>query len=139
VWVSDDPVGAAAWIAPGNWPPPASFELALAPAMLRTFGRHPLRAVAASRVNGRGHPVEPHWFLDYIAVDAPERGRGVGSALMRPVLERCDAECVAAFLNAGSERSRDLYVRHGFEVIRRVELPRGGPALWQMWREPPGR
>jgi GNAT superfamily N-acetyltransferase len=139
VWVSDDPVGAAAWVAPGHWPPPASLELALAPVLLRAFGRHPLRAVAAARVNGRCHPVEPHWFLDYIAVDACARGAGAGSALMRPVLERCDAEEVGAFLNAGSERSRDLYARHGFEVTRRVELPGGGPPLWQMWREPPGR
>jgi GNAT superfamily N-acetyltransferase len=136
VWVSDEPSGVAAWIAPGGWPPPQSLELALAPLLLRTFGRHPLRASGAARVNGSGHPVEPHWFLDYIAVEPSARSRGTGSALMRPVLERCDAEGVGAFLNAGSERSRDLYARHGFEVLGRFELPRGGPPLWRMWREP---
>ena len=55
---------------------------------------------------------------------------------MQPVLERCDDERVGAFLNAGSERSRDLYARHGFEVTRRVDLPHGGPPLWGMWRAP---
>ena len=70
----------------------------------------------APRRTGDDHPAEPHWFLDYIGVEAAARGRGTGSALMRPVLERCDAEGVGAFLNAGSERSRDLYARHGFEV-----------------------
>ena len=73
---------------------------------------------------------------DYIGVAATARGRGAGSALMRPVLDRCDADAIGAFLNAGSERSRDLYARHGFEVTRRVELPRGGPPLWSMWRAP---
>lgn len=136
VWMSDDPLGAAAWVAPGEWPPPASLELSLAPLLLRTFGRHPLRAVRAASVNGRDHPPEPHWFLDYIGVDADARSRGTGSALLRPVLERCDAEGVGAYLNAGSERSRDLYARHGFAVRRRFELPGGGPPLWGMWREP---
>jgi GNAT superfamily N-acetyltransferase len=136
VWVCDAPVGAAAWVRPGGWPPPGSLELALTPLLLRAFGRHPLRALAASRATGREHPAEPHWFLDYIAVESRARSRGTGSALMRPVLDRCDAEGFGAFLNAGSERSRDLYARHGFEVTHRIELPRGGPPLWGMWREP---
>jgi GNAT superfamily N-acetyltransferase len=136
VWVSDEPFGAAAWIAPGGWPPSAGLELALAPVLLRTFVRHPRRAAGAARVNGRDHPIERHWFLDYIGVEATARSRGTGSALMRPVLDRCDEEGIGAFLNAGSERSRDLYARHGFEVTKRVELPRGGPPLWSMWRAP---
>ena len=52
--------------------------------LLRTFGRHPRRALAASRVNGRDHPTEPHWFLDYIGVESAARGRGTGSALIGP-------------------------------------------------------
>lgn len=136
VWLTEEPLGAAAWVGPGNWPLPASAELALGPAMLRTFWRHPRRAIGAARVNGRGHPAEPHWFLDYIGVDAGSRSRGTGSALMAPVLERCDAERIGAYLNAGSERSRALYARHGFEVTRRIDLPRGGPPLWSMWRDP---
>jgi GNAT superfamily N-acetyltransferase len=136
VWMSDEPLGAAAWVGPGGWPPPAALELRLAPVLIRTFARHPLRAAGAGRVSVRPHPAERHWFLDYIGVEATARGRGAGSALMRPVLDRCDAEGIGAFLNAGSERSRDLYARHGFEVTRRVELPRGGPPLWSMWRAP---
>jgi GNAT superfamily N-acetyltransferase len=136
VWMCEDPLGAAAWVEPGGWPPPASLEVSMAPLLVRTFGRHPRRAAAAARVNGRGHPTEPHWFLDYIGVDAGARSRGTGSALMRPMLERCDAEGTGAFLNAGSRRSRDLYARHGFEVVRRLEFPRGGPPLWAMWRDP---
>ena len=64
------------------------------------------------------------------------QGRGIGSALMGPVLERCDAERMPAYLNAGSARSRDLYARHGFEVTEEFRLPDGGPPLWRMWREP---
>jgi hypothetical protein len=55
---------------------------------------------------------------------------------MRPILERCDRERMPAYLNAGSPRSRDLYLRHGFEVTEEFRLPEGGPPLWRMWREP---
>ena len=47
---------------------------------------------------------------------------------MQPVLERCDTERMPAYLNAGSARSRDLYLRHGFEVTEEFALPDGRPA-----------
>jgi len=135
-WVSDEPLGAALWVEPGSWPAPARTQLATAPALLRAFGPHPRRAIAGVRTIERGHPHEPHWYLDYIGVEPAARSRGTGAALLAPMLERCDAERVPAYLNAGSSRSRDLYARHGFEVTQRYELPFGGPPLWRMWREP---
>ena len=135
-WVSDEPLGAALWVEPGRWPAPLRDELTMAPTLLRTFGRHPVRGIAGLRAVERGHPTRAHWFLDYIGVEAAARSRGTGSALMQPVLERCDAEGLPACLNAGSERSRDLYRRHGFEVVQRIDLPFDGPPLWRMWREP---
>ncbi|MGH2969837.1 MAG: GNAT family N-acetyltransferase, partial [Solirubrobacteraceae bacterium] len=75
-----------------------------------------------------------HWYLDYIAVEPAGQGRGIGSALLRPMLERCDAERMPAYLNASTARSRDLYARHGFEVRSEFRLPFGGPPLWRMWR-----
>ena len=136
VWLSEEPAGAAVWVPPGPFRLPRRDQLRIVPAELRVFGRHPLRAVAGQRTLARGHPREPHWFLDWIAVTAAGRSRGVGSALMRPRLERCDAEQAPAYLNAGSARSRDLYLRHGFDVIEEFRLPFDGPPLWRMWRRP---
>ncbi len=48
--------------------------------------------------------------------------------------DRCEAERTPAYLNAGSPRGRDLYLRHGFGVIAELRLPFGGP--WRMWRAP---
>ncbi len=136
VWASEDPSGAAAWVRPGAWPFSASQQRSLRGILLRTYGRHPIRAISASAAIERGHPREPHWYLDYIGVEAAGRGRGAGSSLLAAMLERVDAENSPAYLNAGSERSRDLYERHGFEVTEEFRLPRGGPPLWRMWREP---
>jgi GNAT superfamily N-acetyltransferase len=97
-----------------------------------------VRGIAGLRALERDRPAEQHWFLDFIGVEVAARSRGTGARLMRPLLDHCDAAGIAAGLNAGSERSRDLYLRHGFEVTRRIELPFGGPALWRMWRRPGG-
>lgn len=136
VWTSDDVACGAAWAAPGAWPFGLRDELRVTPAMLRVFGRHPVRALKGQRTVLSGHPQAPHWFLDYIGVEPSAHGRGTGSALLRPMLEAIDSEGRAAYLNAGSARSRDLYRRHGFEVTEEFRLPLNGPPLWRMWREP---
>jgi ribosomal protein S18 acetylase RimI-like enzyme len=136
VWVSEDPAGAAGWVAPGQWPIPGRLRWRVAPIELRTFYRHPLRAIRGEAELARHHPTEPHWYLEFIGVERAGRGQGAGSALLRPMLERCDAEGVGAYLNAGSARSRELYRRHGFEVSEEFRLPSDGPPLWRMWRAP---
>ncbi len=136
IWMTADRAGAAAWAEPGSWPFTTRQQVPALPALARVFSRHPLRAALGVRAIERGHPHEPHWYLDYIGVEPGAQGRGAGAALLAPVLERCDRERVPAYLNAGSARSRDLYARHGFEVMERFELPFDGPPLWRMWRDP---
>jgi GNAT superfamily N-acetyltransferase len=118
--------GVALWAPPGAWPPPLR---AVARPYLRTFGRWPLRGIAGSRTIERGHPHEPVWLLDYIAVDAGRRGQGIGSALLEAAPDG------PKYLHAGSERSRDLYLRHGWRLTERFTLPFGGPPLWRMRRD----
>jgi ribosomal protein S18 acetylase RimI-like enzyme len=82
------------------------------------------------------HPHEPHWYLATLGTDPEAQGQGIGSSLMRPVLEHCDAEGWPAYLESSKERNVPFYSRHGFEVVREVPLPGGGPKIWTMWREP---
>jgi GNAT superfamily N-acetyltransferase len=65
-----------------------------------------------------------------------QQGKGVGGALMRPVLDHCDAEGIPCYLESSKERNIPFYRRHGFEVVEEVPLPGDGPSLWTMWREP---
>ena len=82
------------------------------------------------------HPKAGHFYLAVLGVEPESQGRGLGSALMFPVLRRCDAERIPAYLEASSPRNRDLYLRHGFEVTRELRVGSGAPPIWGMWREP---
>ncbi|AXK31477.1 GNAT family N-acetyltransferase [Streptomyces armeniacus] len=89
------------------------------------------------RLTGDLHSVDvDHAYLQAIAVAADRRGRGIGSALLEPVLDECDRLRLPAFLEASNPRSRSLYERHGFVFTgTAVRLP-DGPQMWPMWREP---
>ncbi|MEU9643497.1 GNAT family N-acetyltransferase [Streptomyces sp. NPDC048188] len=62
-------------------------------------------------------PVEGRQWLEHFYL-APERqGRGLGSAVLRSVLERTDAQGVTVGLNVlQGSAARRLYERHGFVV-----------------------
>jgi ribosomal protein S18 acetylase RimI-like enzyme len=81
------------------------------------------------------HPHEPAWYLCFLGVTPGRQGLGLGSALLRPVLHRCDVAGHGAYLNATSERNRALYERHGFRCIGDIPLP-DGPTAYAMWRKP---
>jgi ribosomal protein S18 acetylase RimI-like enzyme len=135
-------VGVAVWEPPGMWKLGLAKQLGLLPAMLGVFRRHSPRVLRALTVLEGGHPSEPehpaHYYLAFLGVHPEWQGRGLGAALLAPVLERCDAERTPAFLEASSPRNRALYERHGFEVIEEFALGRGAPPQWRMWREPQG-
>jgi ribosomal protein S18 acetylase RimI-like enzyme len=87
----------------------------------------------------RLHPHEPHWYLASLGTAVEQQGRGIGTALLQPVLRHCDAEGLPAYLESSKERNVPFYRRHGFEVVEEVALPGNGPPIWTMWREPAAR
>lgn len=78
----------------------------------------------------------PHWALYAIAVDPSRQCRGVGTRLMRPILDRADADGLPCYLDTPSERSLTFFRRLGFEVVLDVDRPTSGPRFWTMIRQP---
>ena len=124
--------GVAVWFPPGTWSGTAVGAL---PGYLGAFGR---RLGVCSRfmsVAVSAHPREqPHWYLAIIGVDPSLRGRGVGAALLRSRLERCDKEGTAAYLESSNPQNVPLYEHFGFQVTGALDLPKGAPAVTTMWR-----
>ena len=77
----------------------------------------------------------PHYYVRDIGVHPDMQGKGLGSVLMRPTLDRCDREGVPAYIEASSERSAALYERLGFRHVKELRVG-GSPPLWLMIRPP---
>jgi ribosomal protein S18 acetylase RimI-like enzyme len=134
-YTTDGLVGGALWLPPGKWRLHGLEQLRLLARMARVHGRALPRILQVLGFLEARHPHMPHYYLAFVGVEPESQGRGVGSTLLQPTLERCDRDGIPAYLEASSERNRALYERHGFEVVEQVRLPRGGPPMWLMWRE----
>ena len=127
--------GAALCLPPGKWRLPMGRAVANGRGFLRVFGaRLPWAMGLLWRMEAL-HPREAHYYLPYIGVAPEAQGRGVGTALMEPLLERCDREALPAYLEATSERNASLYGRLGFEHVRELRFA-GSPPLLLMQRSP---
>jgi ribosomal protein S18 acetylase RimI-like enzyme len=134
-FVLEDGSGVCLWFPPG-WEMSAEEREAFesrAREVLRDVLPGPLAIVEAIEPH---HPSTPvHYYLAFVAIRPDRRRLGLGSALIRQGLDRCDADVRPAYLEATSERNRTLYERLGFVVRSEIQLP-DGPTLWAMWREP---
>ncbi|HCA88282.1 MAG TPA: GNAT family N-acetyltransferase [Streptomyces sp.] len=140
--VTEDGSAAALWlpvpaVAEADIPAAIAEDEEVAALMRKSSDPDNERTEIVGRQTARMHPRHrAHDYLMLIGVDPARQGRGLGSALMAPVLQRCDSEGTPAYLEASSVRSRALYEREGFVFTgETVDLP-GGPPMWPMWREP---
>ncbi|MCK2213846.1 GNAT family N-acetyltransferase [Actinomadura sp. ATCC 31491] len=118
----------AVWI-PHTAPPPAlaGYDRRLAEAAGEWLER--FRTLDA--LFARNRPAEPHHYLAVMAVHPDRQNQGLGSALLRHQHGRLGGG--AAYLEASSAGSRDLYARHGYRAREPFALP-DGTLFWPMWR-----
>jgi GNAT superfamily N-acetyltransferase len=125
-------LGVALWLPPGVGPD----EESLAEIMQQTVAEKSREAVFSMfEQMGAYHPGEPHMHLPLIGVGPASQGRGVGSELLRAMLEACDRDQVPAYLEATSPRNVALYRRHGFEALGRIQTA-DCPVIVPMLRRP---
>lgn len=127
--------GAAVWLPPGRWRVPPAELLRAAPTMVRAFGARLPRVLGGLSVIEKNHPTDEHWYLEFLGTRGDLQRKGVGTAVIGLMLDRCDDEGIPAYLEATSPENVPFYRRHGFEVRQQLEM-KGGPPLWGMWRDP---
>jgi ribosomal protein S18 acetylase RimI-like enzyme len=138
VYTADEGSGVALWDPPRDGGPSLVELLTFVFRVLPVFGARALRIAQGMAPLATMHPDEPHWYLSILGTD-PERQRsGVGSALLRPVLQRCDEQGTAAYLEASRSENVPYYERFGFEVVAPLAMPSGGPVVYRMRRAPRG-
>jgi len=141
IWTtSGNPDASAAWLPPGQTEMTGdrveASGLHLVPDMVGIEAWQ--RFLEVSDYIDRLHPdeaPEPHWYLPLIGVDTPRQGQGLGSALLRVVLDRADAERVPAYLWTVKAKNVAFYEHHGFRVLTAGTEPTSGVRFWTCRRE----
>jgi ribosomal protein S18 acetylase RimI-like enzyme len=78
---------------------------------------------------------EPHFYLFVLGTASAHQSKGLGSALVSDVLERCDRQGMGAYLESSNIRNVPFYERHGFKVMSEIEVSDDFVAR-PMWRDP---
>jgi GNAT superfamily N-acetyltransferase len=129
--------GAALWAPPGHEHMSAADVVRILPGWTKAIGwRELFRAKRGVDSFEKVHPHERHYYLPFVGVAPESQGRGLGTALMGPVLEKCDRERMPAYLEATSVGSRRCYERVGFHTRAEERVAGDGPPFWPMWRAP---
>lgn len=133
VYVAGEGAGVAVWFPPGPMPDIPDYDERLAAAC----GPYTARFVELDEQMHKAHPGEPdHAYLAFLAVEAPARNRGIGSALLEEHHRRLDADGTPAYLDASGLQSRALYLRHGYTDHAGPYGPGDLTGFYPMWREP---
>jgi GNAT superfamily N-acetyltransferase len=137
VWTTQELDCAALWAPPEHWRKSLLQEAAYTPAFAdpRLLVRLPLVSVGWFGMELKHPEKPPHWYLAVLGTEPERQGRGLGSAVLAPVLARCDSDGVGAYLESSKESNVAFYARHGFRVTGELRLLRG-PTMWAMWRDP---
>lgn len=134
IYRTGDGVAAAVWAPPGiesSEEETAQFMSAVG----EVTGEYAETAFEIFEALEAKHPTDSHSYLFLLAARPGFQGRGLGSALLREVLDGCDRTGVPAYLEATCADNRRLYERHGFVTTGEITV-RDSPPLYPMWREP---
>jgi GNAT superfamily N-acetyltransferase len=78
----------------------------------------------------------PHYYLWGLAIEPSQKRKGVGTALMQPILRKADAEKLPIYLETHDENNVKYYQRMGFTLARADKITKYGLPIWCMLREP---
>lgn len=136
VLVTPERTAAALWLPPRAWHAGRHELVRTAPQLAAGLRAGVLRGLRLQAVVERHHPREPHWYLEALGAIPGARGTGVGGRVVQPVLDRCDAERLPAYLESSNPRNWSFYERLGFVRLAPLPVPAGCPLLVPMRREP---
>ena len=134
------PLGASVWLPPGGWE--------VTPERATAAGLDDLPQAIGEEAAGRFFSalgavepyhldVPPHWYLMVIGVSPEGRGRGLGRALIQPVMDRADAAGLPCYLETAQPDNVAFYEHLGFTRVVAVIEPQSGLRLWTFRRDPP--
>ncbi|MCK5141051.1 MAG: GNAT family N-acetyltransferase [Candidatus Heimdallarchaeota archaeon] len=139
--------GVAKWLPPGRehmgiWRTIRSGGLKMGVALTRQNDERKLSPRRIEEITNKitqihkGLMKEPHWYLANIGVDTEFQGKGYGSKLIKPMLERIEKTGYPVFLETNFEGNVGLYEHLGFDLIDETKIPETEIVNWAMIKKP---
>lgn len=137
VWVAVDEDGdvmsVAIWMLPDTAAPASALnEIGIAQATLE--GSRHEASVKAEALVAPFRPTTAHYYLGAVGTRRDRQRRGLGAAVLTPILDRANAENAQVFLETSAFENVQFYLRLGFVTVAEVDVPEGGPHVWAMAR-----
>lgn len=147
---------AALWMLDGAWLD-KSGQLGMLIGLLRTYGTNSFKTLGLFNQLDEHHPqIDEHMDANTVpsSIDGVLKGprhaylwivgtrpdaqrKGLGGRVMREMVRKLDEEGMPAYLESFKEKNLAFYERHGFKVLRRVDIDdEECPPIWAMWRSP---
>ena len=76
------------------------------------------------------------WYLYNLSVKKSAQGKGIASKLLKPMLEFCDEENIATYLETNKEINVSLYEHFGFRLLKKELIPKSTVMHYAMVRNP---
>lgn len=129
---TDGFLGAAAWFAPGVQGEDEPVMEVIEQCIPST--RHP-EVFGVFEQMDYFHPDFEHWYLPLIGVAPGQQGNGIGTLLLKHVLDDCDRSGAPAYLESSNAANLPLYRRQGFQVLGEIQSG-SSPVIYPMLRQP---
>ncbi|MGF1478137.1 MAG: GNAT family N-acetyltransferase [Cyanophyceae cyanobacterium] len=141
VYTTNDLKGVAAWLPPGQFPfhPLQLLQAGMyaLPLMVRWSKLQQLISFFLQLEDYHKQDVaQQHWYLALLGVAQEYQNQGIGGLLIQPILEKAERERLCCYLEATTQSSVRFYQKHGFAVVRTVELSGNNLRVWTMKRAP---
>ena len=136
LWEVPRALGVAMWVPPDGFERYLAAEAATREPMIALTDDGGVRYRAFWDWIESNLPDEPQWFLDHLAVAESERGKGLGSALVRFGLTKAVRDGVTTTLETSRPSNVGIYEHLGFRTYLEADAPGGGPHLWFMRADP---
>lgn len=76
-----------------------------------------------------------HYYLWGLVADPKTQRKGIGSALLKVLTDKCDAESMPIYLETHEQKNVAYYERFGFKLIHKDTIPKHGLDIFCMLRE----